>query len=148
MTILKQTRHDAETPRRLSMAEIFESATEGPQPLRFTAFDGSATGPEDAPCGLHLKSPRGAAYLATAPGDLGLARAYISGELDLVGAHPATPTRSSQPWATCGAAAAPGRRTLAPAARPIGPDLAAPASPGGPATVAAAGRGAAPLEDP
>lgn len=128
MTILKQTRHDAETPRRLSMAEIFESATEGPQPLRFTAFDGSATGPEDAPCGLHLKSPRGAAYLATAPGDLGLARAYISGELDLVGAHP------GDPYPLLAAVGdvrfrVPPPRTLALVARTLGPDLLHPPPP-------------------
>lgn len=128
MTILKQTRHDAETPRRLSMAEIFESATEGPQPLRFTAFDGSATGPEDAPCGLHLRSPRGAAYLATAPGDLGLARAYISGELDLVGAHP------GDPYPVLAAMGdvrfrVPPPRTLALAARSLGPDLLRPPPP-------------------
>jgi cyclopropane-fatty-acyl-phospholipid synthase len=128
VTILKQTRHDAETPRRLSMAEIFESATEGPQPLRFTAFDGSATGPEDAPCGLHLRSPRGAAYLATAPGDLGLARAYISGELDLVGAHP------GDPYPVLAAMGdvrfrVPPPRTLALAARSLGPDLLRPPPP-------------------
>jgi cyclopropane-fatty-acyl-phospholipid synthase len=60
-------------------------------PLRFTAFDGSATGPADAAYGLDLKSPRGASYLATAPGDLGMARAYVAGDLDLVGVHPGDP---------------------------------------------------------
>ena len=128
MTILKQPRHDAETPRRLSMAEIFESATEGPQPLRFTAFDGSATGPEDAPCGLHLKSPRGAAYLATAPGDLGVARAYISGELDLVGAHPGNPYPVLAAMGDVRFRVPP-PRTLALVARTLGPDLLHPPPP-------------------
>ena len=75
------------------MAEMFEAVTDGPVALRFTAFDGSSAGPQDAAYGLHLRSPRGAAYLATAPGDLGMARAYVAGDLDLVGAHPADPYR-------------------------------------------------------
>ncbi|KRF30101.1 class I SAM-dependent methyltransferase [Phycicoccus sp. Soil802] len=73
------------------MAEILDAVTADDVPLRFTAFDGSATGPEDAPYGLDLKSPRGASYLATAPGDLGMARAYVAGDLDLTGVHPGDP---------------------------------------------------------
>ncbi len=65
--------------------------TDGTMALRITAFDGSATGPVDAVVGLHLRSRRGLRYLLTAPGELGLARAYISGELELIGAHPGDP---------------------------------------------------------
>jgi cyclopropane-fatty-acyl-phospholipid synthase len=72
------------------MAQILDAVTDE-VPLRFTAFDGSATGPEDAPYGLDLKSPRGASYLATAPGDLGMARAYVAGDLDVTGVHPGDP---------------------------------------------------------
>jgi len=63
----------------------------GRLPLRFTAYDGSAAGPPDAPLGLELKSPRGTTYLATGRGDLGLARAYIAGDLDVHGVHPGDP---------------------------------------------------------
>ena len=73
------------------MAQILDAVSADGVPLRFTAFDGSATGPADAPYGLDLKSPRGASYLATAPGDLGMARAYVAGDLDLVGVHPGDP---------------------------------------------------------
>jgi cyclopropane-fatty-acyl-phospholipid synthase len=73
------------------MAEILDAVTADDVQLRFTAFDGSATGPEDAPYGLDLKSPRGASYLATAPGDLGMARAYVAGDLDVTGVHPGDP---------------------------------------------------------
>ncbi len=59
--------------------------------FRFTAYDGSTAGPEDAPVALHLRSERGLSYLLTAPGDLGLARAYVSGDLDIEGAHPGDP---------------------------------------------------------
>jgi len=80
------------TPRKLSMAEILEIFTAtGRQPLRFTAYDGSTAGSEDAVLGLDLRTPRGATYLATAPGELGLARAYVSGDLQTYGVHPGDP---------------------------------------------------------
>ena len=56
-------------------------------PLKFTAYDGSSAGPDDAELGLELRSPRGTTYLATAPGDLGMARAYVSGDLEMKGVH-------------------------------------------------------------
>ena len=76
---------------RLNLAEIFETLLAGPAPIRFTAYDGSSYGPEDAPVGLNLKNERGLAFMVTAPGDLGMARAYVSGDLDLVGIHPGDP---------------------------------------------------------
>ncbi|KRE26856.1 cyclopropane-fatty-acyl-phospholipid synthase [Mycobacterium sp. Soil538] len=76
---------------RLSLAEILEIFASGTQPLKFTAYDGSSAGPEDAELGLDLLTPRGTTYLATAPGDLGLARAYISGNLEAHGVHPGDP---------------------------------------------------------
>lgn len=82
-----------QTPsRRLSLAEILElfAASDG-LPLKFTAYDGSSAGPEDASLGLDLLTPRGTTYLATAPGELGLARAYVSGDLNLLGVHPGDP---------------------------------------------------------
>ena len=60
-------------------------------PFRFTAYDGSVAGPADCPIHLHLRNERGLSYLITAPGDLGLARAYVSGDLDLEGVHPGDP---------------------------------------------------------
>ncbi|BBX28836.1 class I SAM-dependent methyltransferase [Mycolicibacterium alvei] len=77
--------------RKLNLAEILEIFASGSQPLKFTAYDGSASGPVDATLGLDLKTPRGTTYLATAPGDLGLARAYVSGDLDMYGVHPGDP---------------------------------------------------------
>ena len=92
MTILRASRSQADHDGgRLSMAQILDAVTTGEVPLRFTAYDGSAAGPQDAPLGLHLASPRGASYLATAPGDLGMARAYVAGDLDGIGIHPGDP---------------------------------------------------------
>ncbi len=60
-------------------------------PFRFTAYDGSSAGPEDAPVRLRLRNERGLSYLLTAPGDLGMARAYVTGDLEVEGAHPGDP---------------------------------------------------------
>ncbi len=76
---------------KLSIAEILEQFTEGDLPVRFSAYDGSTAGAEDSEYGLRLTSPRGTTYLATAPGDLGMARAYVSGDLEIEGAHPGDP---------------------------------------------------------
>src|SRR5437764_1180156 len=53
--------------------------------VRFRAFDGSTAGPPDASTGIDIRSPRALSYVATAPGDLGLARAYVTGELEVEG---------------------------------------------------------------
>jgi len=98
MTTLDQDRtthaHMGPTPPAsgpMTIAEIVEAVTQAPLPVRLTAYDGSATGSVDAPLAMHLKNPRGMAYIATAPGDLGLARAYVSGDLELGGVHPGDP---------------------------------------------------------
>ncbi len=48
--------------------------------LRVSAFDGSSTGPADG-WPVRIASERGLSYLFTAPGSLGLARAYLQDEL-------------------------------------------------------------------
>ena len=92
MTASTSTRHgtDSSESGRLSLAQILEILVAGQVPLRFTAYDGSATGPEDA-LGFDLVTRRGTTYLATAPGELGLARAYVSGDLQPHGVHPGDP---------------------------------------------------------
>ena len=47
--------------------------------------------PADAEVGLELVNQRGLSYLLTAPGDLGMARAYVAGDLRLHGVHPGDP---------------------------------------------------------
>src|SRR3954454_8203095 len=74
-----------------SIADTFTQLLIGDIPFRFTAYDGSSAGPADAAYGLHLKNERGLSYLLSAPGDLGLSRAYVSGDLDVIGAHPGDP---------------------------------------------------------
>lgn len=60
-------------------------------PFRFTAYDGSSAGPADSPIHVHLENKRGLSYLLTAPGDLGVARAYVSGDITMTGIHPGDP---------------------------------------------------------
>ncbi|MCH5641788.1 MULTISPECIES: class I SAM-dependent methyltransferase [unclassified Gordonia (in: high G+C Gram-positive bacteria)] len=92
MTTFRETSSGLDTgSTKMSLAEIFESLLGGNLQIRITAYDGSSAGPIDAPYGLNLKTPRGTTYLVTAPGDLGLARAYIAGDLELIGAHPGDP---------------------------------------------------------
>lgn len=79
------------TDQGFSIGQAISRSMPDGVPFRFTAYDGSTAGPEDAKIRLHLRNERGLSYLLTAPGDLGLARAYVSGDLDLEGAHPGDP---------------------------------------------------------
>ena len=91
MTTFRENTAQASPARKLTLAEILEILAAGQLPLKFSAYDGSTAGPDDAQFGLDLLTPRGTTYLATAPGDLGLARAYVSGDLELHGVHPGDP---------------------------------------------------------
>lgn len=51
--------------------------------VRFEAYDGSAAGPADAQIRITIRGPKALAHLVSAPGELGFARAYVSGEMDL-----------------------------------------------------------------
>jgi cyclopropane-fatty-acyl-phospholipid synthase len=73
------------------VADVVRALTTGDLPVRITGYDGSAVGPSDAGITLSIGSERGLTYLLTAPGDLGMARAYVSGDLALHGVHPGDP---------------------------------------------------------
>jgi cyclopropane-fatty-acyl-phospholipid synthase len=79
------------TPNRRSIAAAIESLTVAGLPVRLSAFDGSSAGPPSAEIGLRLVSERGLSYLLTAPGDLGMSRAYVAGDLVIEGVHPGDP---------------------------------------------------------
>ncbi|MFI7578065.1 class I SAM-dependent methyltransferase [Micromonospora sp. NPDC049497] len=74
-----------------TVADVVRALTTGDLPVRVTGYDGSAVGPADAGITLFIRSERGLTYLLTAPGDLGMARAYVSGDLALHGVHPGDP---------------------------------------------------------
>jgi cyclopropane-fatty-acyl-phospholipid synthase len=54
-------------------------------PVRITAYDGTDIGPPDAPATLVIRSADAVRRVVTAPGELGLARAYVAGDLDVEG---------------------------------------------------------------
>ena len=51
----------------------------------FRAYDGSTAGPQDSDVVLDVRSPRAVEYLAGSPNQIGLARAYVNGDLEIVG---------------------------------------------------------------
>ncbi|MEU4093784.1 cyclopropane-fatty-acyl-phospholipid synthase family protein [Streptomyces sp. NPDC026673] len=72
----------ADTAGRLTA--LAEQALGFPFPLRVRAWDGSETGPPDAPT-LVVRHRRALRRLLWKPGELGLARGWVSGELDVDG---------------------------------------------------------------
>jgi cyclopropane-fatty-acyl-phospholipid synthase len=54
-------------------------------PIKIAAFDGSAAGDLQSENVLEIKSPLALRYILSHPGDLGLARAYITKQLDVRG---------------------------------------------------------------
>ncbi|HLJ99775.1 MAG TPA: class I SAM-dependent methyltransferase [Streptosporangiaceae bacterium] len=69
----------------MSLAEIFEQVVGPEAPVEFAAYDGSRAGVPDSVVKLTIRSPVAVSYLAQAPGAIGLARAYVSGHLDIDG---------------------------------------------------------------
>lgn len=64
-----------------AIADLFGRVMGERPGLRFSAYDGSSIGPVDAPIQLELTSPRGLQFFATARGSLGVARAFVTGDL-------------------------------------------------------------------
>ncbi len=69
----------------MGVAEFFLGLVGADAPVEFRAYDGTRAGPEGAPAVVVIRSPRALRRLVTAPNELGLGRAYVSGELDLDG---------------------------------------------------------------
>src|SRR4051812_25267211 len=66
------------------LAALLEPLFGGDLPIRIRAWDGSEVGPADAPAVL-VRSRRALRRLLWQPGELGLAQAYITGEIDVEG---------------------------------------------------------------
>jgi cyclopropane-fatty-acyl-phospholipid synthase len=69
----------------MALADVFEKVVGPDAPVEFKAYDGSTAGPPGAPVRITVRSPLAVSYLAQAPGSLGLARAYVSGHIDVDG---------------------------------------------------------------
>jgi cyclopropane-fatty-acyl-phospholipid synthase len=67
------------------IADLVELIVGSDLPVAFEAYDGSRRGPEDPPATIVVRSPDAIRRIVTAPGELGLGRAYVAGDLDLQG---------------------------------------------------------------
>jgi len=69
----------------MPLAEVFERVVGSDANVEFRAYDGSVAGTSGSDVRITVRSPLAVRYLAQAPGALGLARAYVSGHLDVDG---------------------------------------------------------------
>src|SRR3954463_15966762 len=69
----------------MQLAELFERVVGRDAQVEFLAYDDSRAGPAGADITVNIKSPYAISYLVHAPGAIGLARAYVSGYLDVTG---------------------------------------------------------------
>jgi cyclopropane-fatty-acyl-phospholipid synthase len=73
----------AGTIATVSVATLLGGFLGGDLPVRIEAYDGSAVGPADARTMLRVRSPDAIRRVLTRPGELGIARAYVAGDLDI-----------------------------------------------------------------
>ncbi|MCU1621483.1 MAG: cyclopropane-fatty-acyl-phospholipid synthase [Frankiales bacterium] len=67
-----------------ALARLVEPRFGGSLPVRLRAWDGSEAGPTDAPV-VVLRSRRALRRMLWSPGELGLAQAYVTGDIDVEG---------------------------------------------------------------
>ena len=75
----------AKTPASRVLGPMFEAVLGTPLPIRIAFWDGTALGPPAAPAVLRVKSARALRRILYAPNELGLARAYVVGDLEVEG---------------------------------------------------------------
>jgi cyclopropane-fatty-acyl-phospholipid synthase len=69
----------------MALASLLAGFVEGDLPIAIEAYDGSRAGPRDAPATMIVRSPDAISRVVTRPGELGIARAYVAGDLDVEG---------------------------------------------------------------
>lgn len=69
----------------MSLADVFLLVVPEDRGVAFRAYDGSTAGPADAPVTVEIKNERAIDYITSAPNQLGLARAYVAGDLEFHG---------------------------------------------------------------
>ncbi len=73
------------TTARGPLAPLIESLLGDDLPIGFTAYDGTRLGPADPRATIVVRSRHALQRIATAPGELGLAHAYVAGDIDFEG---------------------------------------------------------------
>ncbi|MGZ4495803.1 MAG: SAM-dependent methyltransferase, partial [Nocardioides sp.] len=84
MTLTDPAATATRTGAAQQLAAIVTPLFGGELPLRVRAWDGSVAGPEDAPT-LVVNDPAALRRLVYHPGELGLAQAYVTREIDVEG---------------------------------------------------------------
>lgn len=69
----------------MKIADAFTMVVPAERGVGFRAYDGSAAGPDNAKVVLEVRTPRALQYIAGSPNQLGLARAYVNGDLEIHG---------------------------------------------------------------
>jgi cyclopropane-fatty-acyl-phospholipid synthase len=69
----------------MSLGSLLEDFLGEEPPVAVTAYDGTRIGPDDAKATIEIRSPDALRRIITRPGELGFARAYVAGDIDLDG---------------------------------------------------------------
>jgi len=87
-----------------SITDLFLLLVDPSVPVDFRAWDGSGFARDGAVGSIEVRSPRAIRYIATSPSELGLARAYVAGDIEIEGDLHATLVallagfRGAVPW--------------------------------------------------
>ncbi|MGI9577864.1 MAG: hypothetical protein ACR2OH_06675, partial [Microthrixaceae bacterium] len=71
--------------RRSPLSDVVASLVGDDLPVAIRFYDGGRLGPKDPRAVIEVRSPAALSRILTAPGELGFARAYVAGDIDLVG---------------------------------------------------------------
>jgi len=95
----------------LTLADLFAQLFDADVPVALDAYDGSSIAPPDTVGKVEIRTPRAIRYIVSAPGELGLARAYVVGDIEVHGdlhatlhslsCAPARSTRVGEMWRRC-----------------------------------------------
>ena len=69
----------------LTLADLFAQLFDADVPVALDAYDGSSIAPPDTVGKVEIRTPRAIRYIVSAPGELGLARAYVMGDIEVHG---------------------------------------------------------------
>ena len=69
----------------MAVADFVAGVFDGEPPFRIEAYDGSVAGPLDAPLTVRFLRQDAITRALTRPGELGIARAYVAGDIELEG---------------------------------------------------------------
>ncbi|MBP7973240.1 MAG: class I SAM-dependent methyltransferase [Candidatus Nanopelagicales bacterium] len=69
----------------MKLSEVFDILVGGDAPVEFVAYDGSKAGTIGADVRIEVRSPRAIELVLSHPGQVGVARAYVAGEIEIHG---------------------------------------------------------------